>query len=126
MKTKNSLTVIGAFNIIMSMLMAFDPFNMIQDLVNTDSQEAIRMVEIMHYGLFPAVLIIGLICFFCRNESVETAKKIILAYIIGTSFLMVMFFAVFSNEPLMNFGVEMVIPDIIVYIGAIFGYFKAK
>ena len=126
MKTKITLTVIGAFNIIMSMVMAFAITDMIPTMLNTDSQEAARMVEIMHYGLFPAVLIIGLICVFCRNESVETAKKIILAYIIGTSFLMVMFFAVFSNEPLMNFGIEMVIPDIIVYIGAIFGYFKAK
>ena len=126
MKTKITLTVIGVFNIIMSMLMAFAITDMIPTMLNTDSQEAARMVEIMHYGLFPAVLIIGLICVFCRNESVETAKKIILAYIIGTSFLMVMFFAVFSNEPLMNFGVEMVIPDIIVYIGAIVGYFKAK
>ena len=126
MKTKITLTVIGAFNIIMSMVMAFAITDMIPTMLNTDSQEAARMVEIMHYGLFPAVLIIGLTCIFCRNESVETAKKIILAYIIGTSFLMVMFFAVFSNEPLMNFGVEMVTPDIIVYIGAIFGYFKAK
>ena len=126
MKTKITLTVIGVFNIIMSMVMAFAITDMIPSMLNTDSQEAARMVEIMHYGLFPAVLIIGLTCIFCRNESVETAKKIILAYIIGTSFSMVMFFAVFSNEPLMNFGVEMVIPDIIVYIGAIFGYFKAK
>ena len=29
---------------------------------------------------------------------------------------MFVFFSVFANEPLMNFGVEMVIPDIIVYI----------
>ena len=108
------------------MVMAFAITDMIPTMLNTDSQEAARMVEIMHYGLFPAVLIIGLTCIFCRNESVETAKKIILAYIIGTSFLMAMFFTVFSNEPLMNFGVEMIIPDIIVYIGAIFGYFKAK
>ena len=126
MKTKNSLTIIGVFNIVMSMFMAFDPFNMIQDLVNTNSQEAIRMVEIMHYALFPAILIIGLICLFCRNESVDTSKKILLAYIIGTSILMAIFFTIFSNEPLMNFKIEMVIPDIIVYIGAIFGYFKAK
>ena len=75
MKTKITLTVIGAFNIIMSMVMAFAITDMIPTMLNTDSQEAARMVEIMHYGLFPAVLIIGLICVFCRNESVETAKK---------------------------------------------------
>ena len=39
---------------------------------------------------------------------------------------MIMFFTVFANEPLMNFSIEMVIPDIIIYVGAIFGYFKAK
>ena len=83
------------------------------------------MVEIMHYGLFPAILIIGLICILCRN-SLETAKKILLSYIIGTSILMLMFFTVFSNEPLMNFSFELVIPDIIVYIISIIGFIKTK
>ena len=126
MKTKNSLIIIGVFNILMSLVMAFGIKDMIPTMLNTDIQEVARMVEVMHYGLFPAIFTIGLICVFCRNESVETAKKILLGYIIGTSILMIMFFTVFANEPLMNFGVEMVIPDIIIYIGAIFGYFKAK
>ena len=126
MKTKNSLTIIGVFNILMSLVMAFGIKDMIPTMLNTDIQEVARMVEVMHYGLFPAVFIIGLICILCRNESVETAKKILLAYIIGTSILIIMFFTVFANEPLMNFGIEMVIPDIIIYVGAIFGYFKAK
>ena len=126
MKTKNSLTIIGVFNILMSLVMAFGIKDMIPTMLNTDIQEVARMVEVMHYGLFPAVFMIGLICILCRNESVETAKKILLAYIIGTSILMIMFFTVFANEPLMNFGIEMVITDIIIYVGAIFGYFKAK
>ena len=126
MKTKNSLTIIGVFNILMSLVMAFGIKDMTPTMLNTDIQEVARMVEVMHYGLFPAIFTIGLICVLCRNESVEIAKKILLGYIIGTSILMIMFFSVFANEPLMNFGVEMVIPDIIIYIGAIFGYFKAK
>ena len=126
MKTKISLTIVGVFNVLMSMVMAFAITDMIPTMLNTDSQEAARMVEIMHYGLFPAVLIIGLICILCRGAALDTAKKILLAYVIGTTFLMMMFFTVFSNEPLMNFGIEMVIPDIIVYIIAIFGYLKAK
>ena len=126
MKTKNSLTIIGVFNILMSLVMAFGIKDMIPTMLNTDIQEVARMVEVMHYGLFPAIFMIGLICILFRNESVETAKKILLAYIIGTSILMIMFFTVFANEPLMNFGIEMVIPDIIIYVGAIFGYFKAK
>ena len=77
-------------------------------MLNTEVQEAIRMVEIMHYGLFPAILIIGTKFFL------ETAKKILysetimklMSYIIGTSILMLMFFTVFTNEPLMNFSFE--------------------
>ncbi len=126
MKTKISLTIIGVFNILMSLVMAFAIKNMTPSMLNTEVVEVIRMVEIMHYGLFPAVLTIGLICFLCRNSSLETAKKILLSYIIGTSILMCMFFIIFANEPLMNFSVEMVIPDIIVYLISIIGFIKAK
>ena len=126
MKTKISLTIVGVYNILMSLVMAFAIKDMIPMILNTEIQEAARMVEIMHYGLFPAILIIGLMCILCRNESLETAKKILLAYIIGTTVLMFVFFTIFSNEPLMNFGVDMIIPDIVVYLIAIFGYLKAK
>ena len=126
MKTKISLSIVGGFNIIMSLVMAFAIKAMIPTMLNTESPEAIRMVEIMHYGLFPAILTIGLICVLCRNVELETAKKILLSYIIGTTILMGVFFLIFSNEPLMNFNISMVIPDIIVYIVAIIGYIKAK
>ena len=126
MKTKISLSIVGGFNIIMSLVMVFAIKAMIPTMLNTESPEAIRMVEIMHYGLFPAILTIGLICVLCRNVEIETAKKILLSYIIGTTILMGVFFLIFSNEPLMNFNISMVIPDIIVYIVAIIGYIKAK
>ncbi len=126
MKTKISLSIIGIFNVLMSLVMAFGIKNMIPTMLNTEVKEAIRMTEIMHYGLFPAILVIGLICFMCRNTNLETAKKILLSYIIGTSILMYVFFTVFTNEPLMNFSVTLVIPDIIVYIIAIIGFVKAK
>ena len=126
MKTKISLSIVGVFNILMSLIMAFAIKSMAPTMLNSDSQEAIRMVEVMHYGLFPAILIIGLICLLCRNVQLEIAKKILLSYLIGTSILMYMFFVVFANEPLMNFRISMVIPDIVVYLLAIFGYFKAK
>ena len=126
MKTKISLSIIGIFNIVMSLVMAFAIRDMAPSMLNTEVEEVMRMVEVMHYGLFPAILIIGLICILCRNSALEAAKKILLSYIIGTSILMYMFFIVFANEPLMNFGVEMVIPDIIVYIVSIIGFIKAK
>ena len=126
MKTKISLTIIGVFNILMSLIMAFAITSMIPSMLNTEVAEAVRMVEVMHYGLFPAIFTIGLICFLCRNESLETAKKILISYIIGTSILMCMFFMVFANEPLMNFSIGMVVPDIIVYLISIIGFIKAK
>jgi len=126
MKTKISLSIVGVFNILMSLIMAFAIKSIAPTMLNSDSQETIRMVEVMHYGLFPAILIVGLICLLCRNAQLEIAKKILLSYLIGTSILMYMFFVVFSNEPLMNFGISMVIPDIVVYLIAILGYFKAK
>ena len=126
MKTKISLSIVGVFNILMSLFMAFAIKSIAPTMLNSDSQETIRMVEVMHYGLFPAILIVGLICLLCRNVQLEIAKKILLSYLIGTSILMYMFFVVFANEPLMNFGISMVIPDIVVYLLAIFGYFKAK
>lgn len=126
MKTKISLSIVGVFNILMSLIMAFAIKSMAPTMLNSNSQETIRMVEVMHYGLFPAILIVGLICLLCRNVQLEIAKKILLSYLIGTSILMYMFFVVFANEPLMNFGISMVIPDIVVYLVAIFGYFKAK
>ena len=126
MKTKISLSIIGIFNVLMSLVMAFAIKDMIPTMLNTEVQEAARMVEIMHYGLFPAILIIGLICILCRNASLQTAKKILLSYIIGTTILMFVFFTIFSNEPLMSFSVEMVIPDIIVYLVSIIGFIKAK
>ena len=126
MKTKVSLSIVGIFNILMALVMAFTVNDLIPTMLNTDLPEAMRMVEIMHYGLFPAILIIGLICLFCKNSSLEVAKKILLSYIIGTTILMFVFFSVFAKEPLMNFGFEMVIPDIIVYIISIVGYLTAK
>ena len=126
MKTKISLSIIGIFNIVMSLVMAFAIKDMAPSMLNTEVVEATRMVEVMHYGLFPALLIIGLICILCRNASLDIAKKILLSYVIGTTILMTVFFTIFANEPLMNFSFEMVIPDIIVYLVAIIGYVKAK
>ncbi len=126
MKTKITLSIVGGFNILMSLVMAFTITQMAPAMLNTKILEAIRMVEIMHYGFFPAILIIGLICVLCRNSPLETAKKILLSYIIGTTVLMFMFFTVFNNEPLMNFTFDLVIPDIIVYIISIIGFIKAK
>ena len=60
---------------------------LISNAVKEAVEEAVRMVEVMHYGLFPAVLMIGLICILCRNVVLETAKKIIRTLFIRTGLL---------------------------------------
>ena len=72
--------------------MAFAIKEMAPTMLKTKVTEATRMVEVMHYGLFPAILIIGLICILCRNASIDIAKKILLSYVIGTTILMTVFF----------------------------------
>ena len=126
MKTKISLSIIGAYNTFVSVVMMFFAGDLVGTIVNSDSLEVIRMCEIMHYGLSPAILIIGLMLILARNSSMETAKNLLLAYIIGTIVLMYVFFIIMANEPLMNFSVSSLIPDITMLILAIFGYLKAK
>ena len=126
MKTKTSLSIIGAYNTFVSVVMMFFAGDLVGTIVNSDSLEVIRMCEIMHYGLSPAILIIGLMLILARNSSIETAKNLLLAYIIGTIVLMYVFFIIMANEPLMNFSVSSLIPDITMLILAIFGYLKAK
>jgi len=126
MKTKISLSIIGAYNTFVSVVMMFFAGDLVGTIVNSDSLEVIRMCEIMHYGLSPAILIIGLMLILARNSSIETAKNLLLAYIIGTIVLMYVFFVIMANEPLMNFSISSLIPDITMLILAIFGYLKAK
>ena len=126
MKTKISLSIIGAYNTFVSIVMMFFAGDLVGAIVNSDSLEVIRMCEIMHYGLSPAILIIGLMLILARNSSIETAKNLLLAYIIGTIVLMYVFFVIMANESLMNFSISSLIPDITMLILAVFGYLKAK
>lgn len=43
------------------------------------------MGELFHVGLGQAILVIGHLFMFSRNTDIDTAKKIIFAYVIGTS-----------------------------------------
>ena len=79
------------------------PSSLAAMMVNINNIEVLRMGELMHYGLIPAILIIGLMPLFTRSSLIGTAKNILLAYLIGTLVLMNTFFGVFSDEILLNF-----------------------
>lgn len=126
MKTKLTLTILGTYNTIVGIMMIAIPSSMAAMMVNSDNIEVLRMGELMHYGLSPAILIIGLMLLFTRNSSIGTAKNILLAYLIGTLVLMYTFFGVFSDEILLNFTYLEAIPDLVMLAICIVGYIKAK
>ncbi len=127
MRTNLSLTILGVYNTLVAIAMlVFANWASTQLLSDPSNGELLRMGELFHYGLGSAVLIIGLMLLLNRNAAFETAKKLLLAYIIGTFVTMFLFFMVFANEPLLNFSIDKAAPDIIILLVAIFGYLKPK
>ena len=126
MKTKVSLSILGVYNALMGIIILIFASAFSSQVVNSDNADVVRMGELFHYGLSPALLIIGLMLLLARNCSIETAKKLLLGYIIGTLLLMYIFFGIMANESLMNFSIETAAPDVAMLILSIFGYVKAK
>tara|TARA_B110000003_G_scaffold275159_1_gene316981 strand:+ start:230 stop:610 length:381 start_codon:yes stop_codon:yes gene_type:complete len=126
MKTKLSLSILGVYNTLMGVIMMFFASALGNEIVLSENTDVIRMGELFHYGLSPALLIIGLMLFLSRNCSIETAKNLLMGYIIGTIVLMYVFFGIMTGEPLMNFSIESAMPDVLMLVLSIFGYLKAK
>ena len=126
MKTKITLLILGGYNTLTGVLMFILNSMLAKEIVNSENADVLRMGELFHYGLSPAILMIGLMLLLSRNTSIETAKQLLLGYIIGTLVLMYVFFGIMSNEPLMNFSIGSAMPDIAMLLLAVFGYFKAK
>jgi hypothetical protein len=128
MKTSTTLTILGAYNALMGIIMLFAPGAMAMQMVGetraTESPELLEMATMFHYGLSPALLMIGLTLILIRSCSMDTAKNALIAYIIGTGVLLALFFTVFSNSTVMNFSVA--VPDMLAIALAVFGLVKAK
>ena len=130
MKTSTTLTILGAYNALMGFIMLFAPDSMAMQMVGetraTESPELLEMATMFHYGLSPALLMLGLTLILIRSCSMNTAKNALIAYIIGTGVLLALFFTVFSNSTVMNFSTEMAVPDMLAIALAVFGLVKAK
>lgn len=130
MKTSTTLTILGAYNALMGIIMLFAPGAMAMQMVGetraTESPELLEMATMFHYGLSPALLMLGLTLILIRSCSMDTAKNALIAYIIGTGVLLALFFTVFSNSTVMNFSTEMAVPDMLAIALAVFGLVKAK
>ena len=90
------------------------------------SPEMLEMGTMFHYGLAPALLMIGLMLILSRSAAIETAKQILLAYVIATGVLLGVFFGVFTNQDAIQFTAEMAAPDVIAFGLALFAYFKGQ
>lgn len=130
MKTKLALTILGAYNTLMGVLMLVMPGTMGEALVGAEkaaaSPEMLEMGTMFHYGLAPALLMIGLLLIFARSCAIETAKQLLLAYVIATGVLLGVFFGVFNNQDTVQFSAEMAAPDIVAFALALFAYLKGK
>ena len=130
MKTKLALTILGAYNALMGVLMLAMPGTLGEILVGAEkaaaSPEILEMGTMFHYGLAPALLMIGLMLIFARSCAIETAKRLLLAYVISTGVLLGVFFGVFANQDAIQFSPEMAAPDAIAFALALFAYLKGK
>jgi hypothetical protein len=110
--------------------MLFAPGTMAMQMVGetraTETPGLLEMATMFHYGLSPALLMVGLTLIMIRSCVLETAKNALIAYIIGTGVLLTLFFTVFSNASVMDFSAEMAAPDILAFALALFGLVKAK
>ena len=106
----------------MGVLMLAMPGTMGETLVGAEkaaaNPEMLEMGTMFHYGLAPALLMIGLLLIFARS----TAKQLLLAYVISTGVLLGVFFGVFTNQDV----AEMAAPDVIAFALALFAYLKGK
>ena len=130
MKTKLALPILGAYNTLMGVLMLVMPDTMGETLVGAEkaasSPEMLEMGTMFHYGLAPALLMIGLLLIFARSCAIETAKQLLLAYVIATGVLLGVFFGVFTNQDAIQFSAEMAVPDVVAFGLALFAYLKGK
>ena len=130
MKTKLALTILGAYNTLMGVLMLVMPGTMGEALVGAEkaasSPEMLEMGTMFHYGLAPALLMVGLLLIFARSCAIETAKQLLLAYVIATGVLLGVFFGVFNNQDVIQFSAEMAAPDVLAFGLALFAYLKGK
>jgi len=130
MKTKLALTILGAYNALMGVLMLVMPGAMGEALVGAEkaaaSPEMLEMGTMFHYGLAPALLMIGLMLILSRSCAIETAKQLLLGYVIATGVLLGVFFGVFTNQDAIQFSAEMAAPDVVAFALALFAYLKGK
>ena len=124
MKTKLTLTIIGAFQVLQSILYTLLADSSIDMMFNV-GEEAGQLAVMFQYAITPAFLMIGLMFLFSRNLAVEDAKKLLLAFIIAYLPLFRSFYYM-ASSPLTQMGLPDFAIDFVMFGLAIFTYLKPK
>lgn len=124
MKTKLTLTIIGAFQVLQSILYSLLADSSIDMMFNV-GEEAGQLAVMFQYAITPAFLMIGLMFLFSRNLAVEDAKKLLLAFIIAYLPLFDSFYYM-ASSPLTQMGLPDFAIDFVMFGLAVFTYLKPK
>ena len=124
MKPIIPLYAIGVYTILQSIVIFFAVDIIVPQIFNT-TPEGIEIAILMHYGMAPAFLMIGLVALFSTKFDISSQRQILLAFIIGYIPLFVVF-NYFMGLEVMNAGIETLALDIICFILALVAYFKPK
>lgn len=124
MKPIIPLYAIGVYTILQSIVIFFAVDIIVPQIFNT-TPEGIEIAILMHYGMAPAFLMIGLVALFSTKFDISSQRQVLLAFIIGYIPLFIVF-NYFMGLEVMNAGIETLALDIICFILALVAYFKPK
>ena len=129
MKTSTTLTILGVYQTLIGCLAMFGASSMAEMALAEsfhDDENLIHLATNMHVGVGHAFFMIGILLLASRKAGIDVAKTILIAYLIGIAAMFVVMTMVLGKSELMNFGIEMIAPDMVFFALAIFGLVKAK
>ena len=129
MKTSTTLTILGVYQTLIGCVAMFGASSMAEmALAESYAGDAnlVHLATNMHVGVGHAFFMIGILLLASRKADIAVAKTILIAYLIGIAAMFVVMNMVLGQSELMNFSIEMVAPDMVFFVLAIYGYFKAK
>ena len=129
MKTSTTLTILGVYQTLigcMAMFFASSMAEMVLAESYAGDANLVHLATNMHVGVGHAFFMIGILLLASRKADIAVAKTILIAYLIGIAAMFVVMNMVLGQSELMNFSIEMIAPDMVFFVLAIYGYFKAK
>ena len=129
MKTSTTLTILGVYQTLIGCMAMFFASSMAEmALAESYAGDAnlVHLATNMHVGIGHAFFMIGILLLASRKAEIAVAKTILLAYLVGIAALFAVMNLVLGQCELMNFGIEMIAPDMVFFVLAIYGYLKAK